>query len=442
MVNTAFYRENALARGELEAMYSQDWLARRVIDIIGKDATRNWISITAGQNKDKAEKIEKELRRLNVREKVNEAIRLGRLHGGALLIVGAFDGQETDMPLNKVRSVEFFDAVDRWQTFPQRYYTDENSMNYGMPETYLINRIQVRGTTTAIVHESRVIRFDGHYLPPIERMRNLGWHASVLENLKSELKSFGTSNQAASSIIQDFITKKVQIKNLRELLLNDKGEAQLMARLATLAYGMSIHNIAIFGDDEQFEKMGTPLTGLDKILTHFIDIVSAAAEIPKGRLFHNQSGILGGDAGGSDLRVHYDNIGAYQENDLRPKLKTIIDVVAEGIGVDSADVEFEFNPLWMLSELEESTVRKNIADSDAAYITAGVVEAEEVALSRFGGDGINLDEMTIDTDRREKYLEQLSKQEIDLDEGDVDDDVSSGEELEGEVNVKNNEEKP
>jgi len=150
-------------------------------------------------------------------------------------------------------------------------------------------------------------------------------------------------------------------------------------------------------------------------------MASAACEIPKSRLFHNQSGILGGDAGENDLRVHYDTISAYQENDLRPLVQRIVDMVAESLGGSDGDVEFMFNPLWDLSELDSSTVRKNITDSDVAYINAGVVEPEEIAMSRFSGDGINLDDMTIDVPRREKFLEQLSKQEIDLNEGGEDD---------------------
>jgi len=422
MVNTSFYRERILTRGELEALYVQDWLAKRVVNIPADDATRNWISLTSGDDNTKAEAVKKEMDRLNIQAKVHESIVLSRLHGGSLLVLGAFDGQETDMELNNIRSVEFVEPVDRWQTHPQRYYADETKMNYGQPETYLVHRVQVRGTLTAIVHESRTIRFEGHYLPPLEKLRNLGWNISVLQNFYEELKRFGSTHQTVGAIIQDFVTKKVQIKGLRELLSNVEGEQQLMARFATLAYGMSVHNLAVFGDDEQFEKMGTPLTGLDKVMTHFVDIVSAASEIPKARLFHNQSGILGGDAGESDLRVHYDNISSYQETKLRPHIKRIVDVIAESLGYGEDEVGFEFNPLWQLSELDEAKSRKEISESDINYINAGVVEPEEVALSRFSGEGINLADMIIDVDKRKRFLEALSKVEPDLDEGEPDDD--------------------
>lgn len=436
MVSTNFWRERKLSRTELDALYVQDWLSRRVINIIAEDSTRNWITLASGDDNEKAEAIKKEFTRLEVQTKTSEAIILSRLHGGSLMIMGAFDGQETDMPLRKIRSVEFFAPVDRWQTFPQRFYADETKMNYGQPETYLIHRIQVRGTLTAVVHESRVVRFDGNYLPPIERMRNLGWNDSVLQNFYQELKTFGTAHQAVGAIIQDFITKKVQIKNLRELLSNEEGEQQLMARFAMLAYGTSIHNLAVFGDDEQYDKMGTPLTGLDKIMIHFVDIVSAASNIPKARLFHNQSGILGGDAGANDLRIHYDSISAYQETELRPHIQRMVNVIGESLGYAEDEVTFTFDPLWQLSELDASTARKNIADSDIAYINAGVVEPEEVAISRFGGDGIALADMIIDVDKRKRFLDQWGKLDIELNDGDEDEDEKEFDEEGNEIIIK------
>lgn len=424
MVNTEYYRERTLKRGELEALFVQDWLSRRVVSIPANDSTRAWIKFSSENSPEKAEAMEEEFKRLNIKTNVSESIKLARLHGGSLMIMGVFDGQESDMPIRKIKSIEFAAPVDRWQIFPQRYYTDDQKINFGQVETYLIHRLAVRGTLTAIVHESRVIRFDGAYTPPLERLRNLGWSNSVLQNAISAIQSFGVVHQSADAVVQDFVTKKAQIKNLRELLSNDEGEAQITARLATLAYGMSVHGLAVYGEDEEFDKMGTPITGLPDLLRHSVDIVSAAVEIPKARLFHNQSGLLGGDAGSSDLRVHYDNISAFQETDLRPQIQKVVDLISESLGYQKGDVSFEFNPLWQLSELDESKVRKEISETDINYINAGVLEPEEVALSRFSGDSVNLSEMIIDVDKRKRFLEALAKQPIDLDEGNDEDEVN------------------
>lgn len=422
ITQTSYEYDNILGRGQIDALYEHDWLARRVVEIPAKDATREWIELTHDTDAKKAELIRDELERLNVREMVEEAIRLGRLYGGDLLVIGAFDGREMHEPLGPIRSVEFMHNVDRYLTYPQTYYTDPSQMNYGSPETYLVQRLQVHGALTTTVHESRVIRFEGNYLPPVRRMRNFGWSETVLQNFYEALRDFGVSIQSASAVLQDFITKKVKVSNLVDLLTTEDGEQQLMSRMALLAYGMSVHNIAVFGADEEFDKMGTPINNLSDLLNFFVDFVSAAAEIPKARLFHNQTGVLGGDPGANDLRVHYDNIAAYQENKLRAKIRRIIDLIGEPHGIKPGEVDFTFKQLWQLSEKDNADIYLKTAQADQIYINSNVVEPEEVALSRFSGDGINVNDMVINTERREEYLEELAKQPIDLDETEPDGD--------------------
>ena len=421
MTRTRYQYPDRLNRAELDALFQYDWLAGRVVTIPAEDATREWITVSHDTKPELAERVRDELERLKMREAFEEGIILGRLYGGGLMIIGAFDGLEVHQPLGKIRSIEFAHNTDRYLTYPQTFYNDEFDIRFGSPETYLVQRLQVQGSITSTVHESRTIRFDGNYLPPVARMRNFGWNESVLEKFHEALRNFGVSNQASSAVLQDFVTKKMKVGNLAELLSTETGEGELNNRMGLVAYGMSVHNIAVFGEDEEFDKMGTPITGLPDLLKHGVDIVSAAAEIPKARLFHNQSGVLGGDAGSSDLRVHYDKISAFQENKLRPKLKRVIDMVCESIGINPEEIDFIFNPLWQLSETDEAEVRYKTAQTDEIYINTGVVEPEEVALSRFSGDTTNLMDMVINVDRREKYLDELAKQPVEVNEGEEDD---------------------
>lgn len=423
MTRTRYQYPNRLNRAELDALFQYDWLAGRVVTIPAEDATREWITISHDTKPDLAERVRDEMERLHMREAFEEGIILGRLYGGGLMIMGAFDGLEVHQPLGKIRSIEFAHNTDRYLTYPQTFYNDELDIRFGSPETYLVQRLQVQGSITSTVHESRTIRFEGNYLPPVARMRNFGWNESVLEKFHEALRNFGVANQASSAVLQDFVTKKMKVGNLAELLSSDDGESQLVNRMGLIAYGMSVHNLAIFGEDEEFDKMGTPITGLPDLLKHGVDIVSAAAEIPKARLFHNQSGVLGGDAGSSDLRVHYDKISAFQENKLRPKIRHVLDMICESIGVNPEEIDFTFNPLWQLSETDEAEVQLKTAQRDKIYIDSGVVHPEEVALSRFSGDTTNLMDMVIDVDSRIKYLAELAKQPVDLDEGKDEDDI-------------------
>lgn len=438
MMRTYFGRDFTITQSELDNLYEGDWVARRAIDIHAKDATREWVQLTHDDDLDKAQKVTDDLVRLDVQSKFKEAIILARLYGGCAMILGAFDGQEVDQPLGTIERIEWIENVDRFHAYPSTWYQDPLDPRFGTPETYTIQRLSVVGSFTAQVHESRIVRFDGNYLPPRLRIRNFGWSAPVFQSIREALRQFGVSTQSGASVLQDFITLKVQINNLTELLRSDDGEEELVNRLSVMAQERSTHNLAVYGADETIEKMGTPITGLTDLIDLYLDVMSAAAEVPKSRFFHNETGRLGGDGGEQDKITHYDNIAAFQKNDLSAPLQKIINIVAEPLGFEEGVIKHTWNSLWQLSDEEKAKQYLDVAQADNVYIQAGVLEPEEVAINRFGGDGLNLNDMTIETGRRQKLLDEIEKQPIDLDEGDDDLDdegnpkVSEEEEIEPE----------
>jgi len=417
MARTFFGRDFTITQSELDDLYEGDWVARRAIDIHAKDATREWVQLTHDDDLDKAQKVTDDMTRLDVQAKFKEAIILARLYGGCAMIIGAFDGQEVDQPLGTVERVEWIENVDRFHAYPSTWYQDPLDPRFGTPETYTIQRLSVVGSYTAQVHETRIIRFNGNYLPPRLRIRNFGWSAPVFQSIREALRQFGVATQSGASVLQDFVTLKVQIDNLTELLRDETGEEELVNRLSVMAQERSNHNLVVYGADEQIEKMGTPITGLTGLIDLYLDVMSAAAEVPKSRFFHNETGRLGGDGGEADKITHYDNIAAFQKNDLSAPLQKLIDIIAEPLGFDEGIIKHDWNSLWQLSDSEKAKQYLDVAQADNVYIQAGVLEPEEVAINRFGGDGLNLNDMTIDTDRRQKMLDEIAKQPIDLDEG-------------------------
>jgi len=417
MSRTYFGRDFNITQSQLDSLYEEDWVAGRVIDIPAKDATRKWLDLTHDTDNSKIEKMTEEFTRLDVQAKFNEAIILSRLYGGCAMIIGAFDGQEVDQPLGTIQSVDWIENVDRFHAYPATFYQDPDDPRFGLPEMYTIQRLAVIGSHTMSVHESRIIRFEGNYLPPRLRIKNFGWSAPVFQKVREALRQFGVSIQSGASILQDFITMAMKIDNLSEMVRDDTGEAELRERMAIVASERSTHNIMLYGSDEEIEKMGSPVSGLKDLMDIFFDVVSAAAEIPKSRFFHNESGRLGGDAGENDLRTHYDNIAAFQVNQLSSRVTRIADIVAEPLGYLPGEIKHTWQPLWQLSESEIAKQYNDTATGDVAYITAGVLQPEEVAVFRFGGESLNLVGMSIDPKRREKIIKALNNAPID--EGEI-----------------------
>lgn len=413
MTQTGFQPGVLLNRGALDQIYEWDWISGKIIDIPPADATRKWLTPTHEDDPDRAEVARKELDRWNLRVHTEEAAKLARLYGGALIVFGAFDGSMMHEPLqlDRIRSVEFVHVVDRWMAYPLTFDADPGSNSFGDVETYNIQRVRVTGVQNEIVHASRVIRFEGRYMPPLRRLRNFGWQNPILVRLYEVIRQFGVSTQSLSATLQDHVIKKLKISNLQDLVAAGQWDV-VSGRLANMAQEINMHGFAVYGADEEVEKMGTPIQQLPKLAEMFIDYVSAAADIPRSRLFQNMTGTLGGDPGKNDLRVHYDNIEALQENQYRKPVQRAINILLAPLGFEEDEIGFTWNPLWQMTDAEQAEIELKTAQKDEIYIRSGVVEPEEVAVSRFSGEVPDLRQMSIDVDRRQKALEDLKNVDL------------------------------
>lgn len=398
MTNTRFARRRRLGRGEIESLFRQDWISRKAVEAPPRDSTRKWINWLPSDNPDPADAMESEFKRLNVRKIVRDADIEARLFGGSVIVVGAFDGQEVTEPLDvdRVRFVRFLHVVDRFLAHPLRFVNDPDDPEFGKPETYLINRPEIIGVASQEVHASRVIRFDGEFLPRLQRISNFGWGDSVMEKLHEALRQYGVATQSGAATLQDFVIKSMKIGNLRELLAGGNFDA-VEKRISEAAGMMAIHNIVAVGEDEEIVKMGTPIRGMENMIDLYISIVSSATGIARSRLFHAMGGKLAGDGGATaDLVNYYDDIHEHQEDQYRPALDRIISILGAPMNLELEDVPYEFAPLVEMTEEQKAEIRFANAQSDALYIQNNVLDPDEVALARFGGAGVATGEIVID----------------------------------------------
>jgi uncharacterized protein len=323
---------------------------------------------------------------------------MARLYGGSILLLGAVDGQapEAKLNINRIEKLSCLTVLDRWQLSIAKTFDNPLAPDFGRPELYRINPATATGRS-GTVHASRVIRFDGAWLPDRVRAQNQGWDDSIFVSINENLKQFGISIQSAAVLFQDFITKTLKIPNLAQLIA-DGEEAVLMARIQYAVGQMSSLGISLIGDNEEFDKVQTPITGLVELLDKFMDLTAAAAGLPKTRLFGQQLGTLAG--AGETTRDYYDGVKSFQEKILRAPITRIIDLLlAEEKGAGARDYSFEFAPLWQPTDKELAETRKIQAETDQIYIMNTVLDPAEVAVSRFGPDGYSM-ETVIDPDTR------------------------------------------
>ncbi len=418
MYRIAFSSGTILDRATLEDMFRYNWIARRICEVIPQDATRQWIDLKT-DDQAMVTDIMGRMDTLEAQTKFEEALTLSRLYGGSVIVLGALDGQQPDKPLKEdnVTELKFLNVMDRWQLSIESTYSDPLSQNFGQPEIYSLQPLSfgMAPRQGQRIHESRLLRFDGVYLPEISRIINSGWYDPVLQPIDEELKRYGTSIQSGAILMQDFVTKVLKIPNLTDLLAAGKDSA-LQARIQyAISYTSSL-GIALLdgGTGEEFSKIQTPIAGLVDLLNVYIEMISAAAGIPRARLFGQSLGVLAGAT--ETTRTYYDMVKAYQNKHMRRQIEKLIRIMFKAKnsitgGKEPKEWSFDFCPLWQPTEKEQAETRKLVADTDQIYIGNQVLLPEEIAKSRFGSDGYSM-ETTIDWPEREKYEKMIQEEQV------------------------------
>lgn len=405
ITRTMFGFSARLERTELESLYRHDWVARAVINSLPEDVTREWVSFIQEEDKARADDLDDAVDSLDTRNKFKQAIILSRLYGGSVMILGAYDGQMLEMPLNeeRVNWFGFLLVLDRWQVFPRAWYRDPSHPKFGLPSHYLVQPVSHFGPTVTnfIIHESRLIRFDGGFLPVRLRLQNIGWGDSSLEPVYEALRQFGVSTQSGAALMEDFVTRIYKMNDLPEKL--GAGKLDLIEQRMQLAAGqLSVHGITVIGPDDEISKEGTPTAGLAKLHERYIDYIAGASRQPKSRLFGNQSGMLGASAADADLRTWYDQVRAFQMNELDRDVKKVARLKAKAEGLPTSGWDTKWNALWQLDEVTQSQVAANWSNAHSNWVQNGILLPEEIAEGTFGKDGISFDDIVLDQDLRKK----------------------------------------
>lgn len=369
---------------ELSALYRGDWLAAKVIDLPPQEMLRQGFSFErAGKKEQQAdlEELKKALIALGAEEHLLKGFVWGRLFGGALLFIGAEDGQRTDRPLvvERVKRISFLQVYDRRRIVVRSRYLDPRKGNFGAPEVYAITPLDGGELGDgAGVHESRCIRFGGA-LTDDETSRGIdGWDDSILQKVYEAVRQFHANNKSGELMMTDASQGVFKMAGLIKAIA--AGDfATVQQRLITTDMGRSTARSIVVDPDkgEDFEKVPTSFGGVPEMLDRSANIVAAASGIPVTVLMGQAPAGLNA-TGDADVRLFYDRVKTEQTSRLRPALLRLAEVLTSG---KAEGLEVVFPPLWQESPAEKTTREKTDADRDIGYIQAGVVTPEEVALS-------------------------------------------------------------
>jgi phage-related protein (TIGR01555 family) len=400
-------------RGELEDLYAADDIAARIVDALPDEMTREWIELQFPDSEIQ-KGVSQSLEVLDARAKVHTSLIWARLFGGSVILLGVDDGQTVDKPLNEdtIKALHFLTVLDRFSVEPGLPYADPFSPKFGKPEFYKVQpqMASSSGEDTrfgVVIHESRLLRFDsGIALTPRRAQENSTWSDSVLERVAELLPDFHSIYNGTAHIIQDFSQGVYKIKNLGNMLAAG-ADANVIKRLQMLDLSRSVvRAIVVDAEGEDFTRETASLAGLSDLMERWQTRLAAAARMPASIMMGQSPGGLNA-TGEMELRYWYDHVRSQQEAALRPQLEKLIRVMLKAKtgptnGQEPESWTFYFKSLWQPSQAEETDARNKQANTDQIYIQSGVVTAEEIAASRFGGDRYSY-ETQIDEESRSAF---------------------------------------
>lgn len=379
-----------LVEVDVETIYAGDDMGARIVDLLPDNAMRKGWDFQGLDTKTEQAMIDK-CTEIEVKKKVSQQLKWGRLYGGAGLLVGTDEMGELTEPMpDEVDTILSLTLCTRYELYPSQLQYNPLKKNFGYPEFY---RLQLRGTSDingGEVHHSRIVRAEGVELPRRLHIQNQYWGDSVLSRVYEVLRAFSTTHASLATVMQDFRVGIFKLKNLAEMIaMGEDGLVQKRLALVDAAKSVA-RSIVIDAEGEDFQQATGNLTGVKELIEAVNDRFVAATGIPITVLLGRSPQGLGG-SGRHEETNWYDMVASYQEDTVRPILKSIFEKILrskngptngkipEGFG-------FTFNPLWQLDETEQATNRYTQAQADEKYIVNGVVTPEEIAISRFGGE--------------------------------------------------------
>ncbi len=402
-----------LNQNTLENMYRSDWIARKVVDTLAEDATREWRSWQGNQNQITAlQFIEK---KFDLQRKVRQAIIRARLYGGAAIVIGVEQGEpyeELDLETVGKDDLRFVVVLSRWELFAgpriydvespwylrPEYYTVATPMygfsggNKASPNPYSGNITQfsnARGDTkpspaSSIVqiHPSRVIEFVGNELPDWRLVPMGGsWGDSILQTIEDVIKDVALITGGMANMVNDAKMDVIKIPGFTKNITTDEYVSRMLKRFMIANTSKSSINSILLDADEEWDRVQTNFGGLPDLLREFLTVVAGAADIPVSKLIGSSPGrglaSAGHSGGEQDEKSYYDRVASKQETVYRPALVPLDEVlIRSALGSRDPNIEYEWNPLWQMSEDEKAKIAAQKAATTQIYLGLGVLNED------------------------------------------------------------------
>lgn len=350
---------------DLITRFREDWVAQKVCTIVPLDATRNWREIDTEEGREADEE-------LGIQQLFFNAYKWARVYGTSAILLDLKKAGRMETPLDlerlKPNCINTLQVIDRTRLLGTGGINqDPLSPNYGQPEFYMI------AGSTARIHHSRLIRFEGTELPMYENWHNQWYSDSVLIPLNDMIDNFHTAMKSAAQLVTEANIDVVTVNGLQNMLTNPQGEAAVMKRFRIMKQLKSVYNVILMDSNETYDMKKVALNGVKDLMWEYLEILAAAVGIPATRFLSTSP--TGMNATGESDMVNYINVlEAIQKMMFGPRLKRLDAIVQKHFGIP--EYKYKWNCLFPESLQEKEAREKDSIESIVELIQVGVLTPE------------------------------------------------------------------
>lgn len=365
-------------RQQLDWMYRGSWIVGAAVDAPADDMVKAGIKIKGSLGPEDIKNLGASLRKKGVWSALADTIRWSRLYGGAISVI-MVEGQElsTELRMPTVGKDQFKGVVvlDRWMVEPTTQdLVGIPGPNFGMPRFYRV----VAGSVLAgkLIHYTRVVRFDGVELPFWERQSEMGWGMSVLERIYDRLLGFDSTTQGVAQLVYRAHLRVLKVKDLRSAIAASGPAINgIIKNIEMIRALQTTEGMTVIDSEDDFQALTYAFSGLSDVMLQFAQQLSGALKIPMVRLFGQTPTGLNTNGEG-DLRTYYDGINQEQESDLRDPVTRILEIahMSEFGKPPAEDFDFDFEPLWQLTDQQKVEVAKGTVEAVSSALDGNLID--------------------------------------------------------------------
>ncbi len=357
--------------------YRESWAAAKIVDIPARDATRAWRSWQA--EKDQIDKIERLERLHGVQLKVEQALILARLYGGAAIYIGTNRPGDHAKPLRDTEEIRYLRVLTKSQLSGGETDLDLESEYYGQPAYYLLSS-QDRQLE---IHPSRLVRFIGKRVPDASMAMGCdnGWGDSVLGSCMAAIMRAESTMANANSLVFEAKVDVLGIPDLMGQMADPAFEGLMLKRAQVAAMAKGINGMLMIDAAETYESKSASFGGLPELIEKFLQEIAGASDIPVTRLLGQSPGGMN-STGESDLRNYYDRVNSDQNLTIAPAMAILDDLlIRNALGERPDDVHYNWNTLWQATATERADISKKTAETIKILKESDTLNSEALSKS-------------------------------------------------------------